>query len=69
MKHIKTDKNAIEVRNNNVDQALRIMKKKLMESGLFNELREKEKAEKLAREKEELRAKKEAAKRQAEEGY
>ena len=74
MKHIKTDKNAIEVRNNNVDQALRIMKKKLMESGLFNELREREhyvsKGEKrrhsIAAAK--RRAKKEAAKRQAEEG-
>ena len=74
MKHIKTDKNAIEVRNNNMDQALRIMKKKLMESGLFNELREREhyvsKGEKrrhsIAAAK--RRAKKEAAKRQAEEG-
>ena len=75
MKHIKTDKNAIEVRNNNMDQAMRILKKKLMESGLFNELREREhyvsKGEKrrhsVAAAK--RRAKKEAAKRQAEEGY
>ena len=32
----------IEVRNNNVDKAMRIMKKKLTEDGLFNELRERE---------------------------
>lgn len=75
MKHIKSDKNAIEVRNNNIDQALRIMKKKLLESGLFNELREREhyvsRGEKrrysIAAAK--RRAKKEAAKLITEKGY
>ena len=33
---------AVEVRNNNVDGALRILKKKLQEDGIFNELRNKE---------------------------
>ena len=32
----------VDVRNNNVDQAMRILKKKLMLDGLFNELRERE---------------------------
>ena len=32
----------IEVRNNNVDQAMRVLKKKLQLDGLFNELRERE---------------------------
>ena len=32
----------VEVRNNNVDKALRILKKKLTEDGFFNELRERE---------------------------
>ena len=32
----------IEVRNNNVDKAMRILKKKLTDDGLFNELRERE---------------------------
>ena len=32
----------IEVRNNNVDKAMRIMQKKLTEDGFFNELRERE---------------------------
>ena len=32
----------VDVRNNNVDQALRILKKKLQIDGLFNELRERE---------------------------
>jgi small subunit ribosomal protein S21 len=32
----------VEVRNNNVEKALRILKKKLQEDGLFNELRERE---------------------------
>jgi small subunit ribosomal protein S21 len=75
MKHIKTDRNAIEVRNNNIDQAMRIMKKKLLESGLFNELREREhyvsrgekRRQSIAAAK--RRAKKEAAKRIAEQGY
>ena len=32
----------VDVRNNNVDKALRILKKKLTEDGFFNELRERE---------------------------
>ena len=32
----------VDVRNNNVDQALRVLKKKLMSDGIFNELRERE---------------------------
>ena len=32
----------VEVRNNNMDQAMRILKKKLQLDGLFNELRERE---------------------------
>ena len=32
----------VEVRNNNVEKALRILKKKLQHDGLFNELRERE---------------------------
>ena len=32
----------IEVRNNNVDGALRVLKKKLQQDGLFNEMRRKE---------------------------
>ena len=32
----------VNVRNNNVDKALRILKKKLQQDGLFNELRKRE---------------------------
>ena len=32
----------VDVRNNNVDQAMRILNKKLQLDGLFNELRERE---------------------------
>jgi len=32
----------VEVRNNNVDKAMSILKKKLTDDGLFNELRERE---------------------------
>ena len=32
----------VDVRKNNVDQALRILKKKLQMDGLFNQLRERE---------------------------
>ena len=32
----------VDVRNNNVDQAMRILKKKLLLDGFFNELRERE---------------------------
>ena len=42
MKHIKSDRAAVQVRNNNIDKAMRILKKKLTEEGLFNELRERE---------------------------
>jgi small subunit ribosomal protein S21 len=38
----KETKVRIEVRNNNVDKAMRILKKKLTEDGFFNELRERE---------------------------
>ena len=32
----------VEVRNNNIDKAIQIMKKKLQQDGLFNILRERE---------------------------
>ena len=32
----------VVVRNGNVDQAIRVLKKKLQQDGLFNELRERE---------------------------
>ena len=32
----------VEVRNNNVEKAIKILKKKLTEDGFFNELRERE---------------------------
>ena len=32
----------VDVRNNNVDKACRILKKKLQQDGLFNELRKRE---------------------------
>ena len=32
----------VEVRNNNIDKALRILKKKLQDDGFFNELRKRE---------------------------
>jgi small subunit ribosomal protein S21 len=32
----------VEVRNNNIEKAMRILKKKLQEDGLFNELRERQ---------------------------
>ena len=32
----------IDVRNNNVDKAMRILKKKLTEDGFFNEIRQRE---------------------------
>ena len=32
----------VEVRNNNVDQAIRVLKKKLQQDGIFNELRDRE---------------------------
>jgi small subunit ribosomal protein S21 len=33
---------SVEVRNGNVEKAIRILKKKLQEDGLFNELRDRE---------------------------
>ena len=33
---------SVEVRNNNIDQAMRILKKKLQDDGFFNELRKRE---------------------------
>ena len=65
----------VDVRNNNVDQALRILKKKLMLDGFFNELREREsfmsKGEKKRRAKAAgiRRCKKDQKKRQEELGY
>jgi len=65
----------VDVRNNNVDQALRILKKKLQLDGLFNELREREhfvsRGEKRRRAKAAgiRRCKKELKKRQEELGY
>ena len=62
----------IEVRNNNVDQAMRVLKKKLQLDGLFNDLREREhyvsKSEKRRRSKAAAirRQKKEAAIREEE---
>ena len=32
----------VEVRNNNVDKAIQVMKKKLQQDGMFNKLRERE---------------------------
>ena len=65
----------VDVRNNNVDQALRILKKKLQLDGLFNELREREhfvsRGEKRRRAKAAgiRRCKKELNKRKEELGY
>ena len=65
----------VDVRNNNVDQALRVLKKKLLLDGLFNELREREsfmsKGEKKRRAKAAgiRRCKKEQKKRQEELGF
>ena len=65
----------IEVRNNNVDKAMRIMKKKLTEDGFFNELREREfytsKGEKKRKERAAAarRQKRNLEKRMSEQGY
>jgi len=65
----------IEVRNNNVDKAMRILKKKLTEDGFFNELREREhytsKGEKKrhARAASKRRQKRNLEKRMEEQGY
>ena len=65
----------IEVRNNNVEKALRILKKKLQEDGLFNELRNREffmsRGERRRKEKAagKRRSKKALQKRMLEQGY
>jgi small subunit ribosomal protein S21 len=52
----------VDVRNNNVDQAIRVLKKKLQNEGLFNELRKREFHETRG---EKVRRKKAAGKRRA----
>ena len=65
----------IEVRNNNVEGALRVLKKKLQEDGVFNKLREQEyfraKGEKrrIAKAAGKARAKKEAQRKLEEYGF
>ena len=65
----------VEVRNNNVEKAMRILKKKLTEEGVFNELREREfymtKGEKQRRAKNaaKRRAERDLKKRMEKEGY
>ena len=65
----------VEVRNNNVEKAMRILKKKLTEEGVFNELREREfymtKGEKRRRAKNaaKRRAERDLKKRMEKEGY
>ena len=65
----------IEVRNNNVEKAMRILKKKLTEDGFFNELREREfymsKGEKRRKERAAAarRQKRNLEKRMSEQGY
>ena len=65
----------IDVRNNNIDQAIRVLKKKLQQKGLFNELRQREfyesKGTRRRREKNAAirRYKREEEKRKEERGY
>ncbi len=65
----------VEVRNNNVEKAMRILKKKLTEEGVFNELRERElymtKGEQKRRAKNaaKRRAERDLKKRMEKEGY
>jgi small subunit ribosomal protein S21 len=65
----------VEVRNNNVEKAMRILKKKLTEDGFFNELREREhyvsKGEKKRHERDaaKRRQKRNLEKRMEEQGY
>ena len=65
----------VNVLNNNVDQAMRVLKKKLQEDGLFNEMRKREhfisKGEKRRRAKAAgaARARKEEQKRLEREGF
>ena len=75
MKHEKSPKAAIIVRNNNIDGALRVLKKRLQYDGISNELRKRDhfisKGEKrrYSNAAAKRRAKKETAKRIAEQGY
>ena len=75
MKHIRSDRAAVQVRNNNIDKAMRILKKKLTEDGLFNELREREaymsRGEKKRHERDaaKRRNKRDLEKRMIEQGY
>ena len=65
----------VEVRNNNVEKALRVLKKKLQEDGMFNELRKREfvmsRGERKRKEKaaSKRRTEKKAQKRLEEKGY
>ena len=65
----------IEVRNNNVEGALRVLKKKLQDDGIFNDLRNREafmsKGEKrrIAKAAGKARAKKEAQRKLEEHGF
>ena len=66
---------SIEVRNNNIEQAIRVLKKKLQNEGFFNELRKREfyesKGEKERRKRSagKRRAYKALEKRQQEQGF
>ena len=65
----------VDVRNNNVEGAMRVLKKKLTDDGMFNELREREyymtKGEKRRRERDaaKRRQKRNLEKRMIEQGY
>ena len=65
----------VEVRNNNVEKAMRILKKKLTEEGVFNELREREfymtkgEIRRRARNAAKRRAERDLKKRMEKEGY
>ena len=65
----------VDVKNNNVEKAIRILKKKLTEDGFFNELREREyyvsRGEKRRKERAaaKRRHKRNSEKRIAEQGY
>ena len=65
----------VDVRNNNVEGAMRVLKKKLTDDGMFNELREREafmsKGEKRRRERDaaKRRQKRALEKRMIEQGY
>ena len=65
----------VDVRNNNVEGAMRVLKKKLTDDGMFNELREREyhmtRGEKRRRERDaaKRRQKRTLEKRMIEQGY